>query len=187
MPSTTSIVSHLCLDPPLSLLAMPPYQDNCNASMLDFWCLRQKSAIDMLTTEGGKPLTDLEKTGILTNIICEMSSDSADYLDTATKSVHPAYILNKTERHPQRAWTCKLLYGLVHTLPSLFENMKFICLAAFFQAKYKERYEDEITVVITIAPESKPDATLTPNVMLEHAMLWNSPCAFHEQPCVQAL
>ncbi|HEV7736100.1 MAG TPA: hypothetical protein VGO47_01845, partial [Chlamydiales bacterium] len=56
-----------------------------------------------------------------------------------------------------------------------------------FQAKYKERYEDEITVVITIAPESKPDATLTPDVMLEHGVLWNSPRAFHEQPRVQAL
>ncbi|HEV7736203.1 MAG TPA: hypothetical protein VGO47_02375 [Chlamydiales bacterium] len=57
----------------------------------------------------------------------------------------------------------------------------------FLQAKYKERYEDEITIVLTIAPESKPDVTLTPATMLEHAMLWNAPRAFHEQPRVQAL
>lgn len=41
--------------------------------------------------------------------------------------------------------------------------------------------------MITIAPESRPNHVLTPDALLDHAMLWNSPRAFHEQPQVQAL
>jgi hypothetical protein len=103
---------------------MPPYDAKCHKDAIDFWRLRQKSAVDALTTQDGEPLTDLQKTGILTNIIRAMSSDGADHLETAGKRVHPAYISNKINRHPQREWTRSLLYGLCTLLYLLHAHPK---------------------------------------------------------------
>ncbi|HEV7736618.1 MAG TPA: hypothetical protein VGO47_04500 [Chlamydiales bacterium] len=81
---------------------------------MDFWRVCRKSFINALAmTRDGQVLTDLEKMGLLTNIIRNMHSDGADHLETARTKVHPAYISTKIERHPQRAWTRELLYGLV--------------------------------------------------------------------------
>jgi hypothetical protein len=56
-----------------------------------------------------------------------------------------------------------------------------------YQAKYKERYEDSIVIVLEISPESVPGKTITPSVIRANNMIWNVPHAFYNMPEVQDL